>query len=441
MIGLNFIFDTLDTFADYINGLSISSILNTYWFLFFLEFPRYYLAEIIIISFRSMTWKSRMKSAELATARLYRDHPLVTILVPGKNEGEHIYVLLRSLSEQTYKNYEIVIVDDGSDDNTSQICFDLEKRGLITHYLRLNVRGGKASAANFGAFYARGKYIVHMDADSSLDRNAIEKVLLPFYLDPKVKAVGGCIKVRNSRDTICTSLQALEYLKTIMVGRTVSSTLGIYRVISGAFGAFDVQTLKQIGYWDIGPGLDGDITQKIRKAGWKVKFAPDAVCMTDVPTTWRKLFRQRLRWSKSLVRFRLRKHRDILLPTKNFTFLNFFSNLENIFYDSFLNFLWVFYIINLVFTHNTHFFEIVFLGFFLRFCFSLIAFGVIMMMTERRRDEMFLFRYLPLCSLYNGYYLRFARLISHTAEFFFFSSYRDSWNPRKTSRMAQIERI
>lgn len=436
---MDYILNQIDTFVTYLEGLSLSSILNTYWFLFFLEFPRYYLAESLVVLYRCANWKSIVKQEEQAAALLYRDNPLVTILVPGKNEGKHIYKLTMSLKEQTYRNYEVIIVDDGSDDSTPLICSDLERRGLIDLYLRLNERGGKASAANFGAYYARGKYIVHLDADSSLDRDAIEKILLPFYMDPDIKAVGGCVKVRNNRENICTSVQALEYLKTIMVGRTVTSALGIYRVISGAFGAFEVQTLKQVGYWDIGPGLDGDITQKIRKAGWKVSFANNAICMTNVPVRWKNLFKQRLRWSKSLIRFRVRKHRDILLPNRNFSILNFLSNLENIFYDSVLNFIWLFYIINLVLTRNDHFFEIVLLGFFIRYCFSMLAFLIILIITERRREELYLFAYLPFVSIYNGYFLRFARLIAHTQELFFFSSYKDPWNPRKTSVCAQLE--
>ena len=94
-------------------------------------------------------------------------------------------------------------------------------------------RGGKASAANFGTNYSKGKYVVHLDADSSLDRDAIEKILLPFYYDPKIKAVGGCVKVRNADASLCSSMQALEYLKTIQVGRMVTSELGIYHIISG----------------------------------------------------------------------------------------------------------------------------------------------------------------------------------------------------------------
>lgn len=164
---MNYIFDILDTFVVYLEGLSLSSILNTYWFLFFLEFPRYYLAETIVMLYRCAMWKHLVYRDEKAAVLLRRENPLVSILVPGKNEGKHIYKLVKSLNEQTYRNYEVIIVDDGSDDSTFQICSDLEHRGLITRYLRLHKRGGKASAANFGAYYAKGKYIVHLDADSS----------------------------------------------------------------------------------------------------------------------------------------------------------------------------------------------------------------------------------------------------------------------------------
>lgn len=437
----NYVFDALDAFYNYLSSLTLASIFRTYWFLFMLEFPRYYLAEIIIVTMRMFRTDARRQEAALASYRLRIDHPLVSVLVPGKNEGRRIHKLITSLHEQTYTNLELIVVDDGSDDDTPIICSDLQRHGLIDRYLRLNVRGGKASAANFGAYYAQGKYVVHLDADSSLDRDAIERILLPFYQDPRVKAVGGCVKVRNARETICTSMQALEYLKTIMVGRTVTSTLGIYRVISGAFGAFDRKTLHEVGYWDIGPGLDGDITQKIRKAGWRVVFTSEAVCLTDVPTKWGKLFRQRLRWSRSLVRFRIRKHGDILLPTRNFSWLNFLSTAENLFYDCVMNYVWLVYIVGLMIVHNNHIFEVMLLGWFIRTCFSLIAFGVILMMTERKREEMFLFKYLPLCTLYTGYYLRITRLIAHTTEFFFHQSYRDKWNPRKASVYAQIERM
>ena len=427
--------------VDVMSNLSWTYLLDTYWYLFLIEVPRYYLLELVVVMWMGVVGRERAKDRRMAYYQLFKENPLVSVLVPGKNEGSHIYKLACSLREQTYRNVETIIVDDGSDDNTPIICRSLEKAGLITRYLRLRERGGKAAASNYGAMYARGKYIINLDADSSLDRDAIEQILLPFYLDPLVKAVGGCVKVRNGRDSLCSSMQALEYLKRIQVGRTVTSRLGIYHIISGAFGAFDRDVLRRVGYWDIGPGLDGDLTQKIRKAGFKVKFATRAVCMTSVPVKWYKLYHQRIRWSRSLVRFRIRKHRDILLPHRHFSILNWLSNFENILYDCVFNYLWAFYMLDLILSNTGGIVELFVVGFFLRFALAHIGFLLILLVSERHTSELYLYKYLPLMSLYTGFFLRMARLSAHTQELLFRRSYKDSWNPAKTSRYAELEHI
>lgn len=420
-------------------NLSWEVALSTYWFLFIIEFPRYYLLDIITAIRQVFFHKSFRRRDTVARNLLYTEMPLVSILAPGKNEGRHIYKLVESLREQTYQNFEIIIVDDGSDDATPIICNDLQRAGYITKFFRLNLGGGKACAANFAASHASGKYIIHLDADSSLDRDAIEKILIPFYFDRNIKGVGGCIKVRNAHESLCSTLQGLEYLKTIMVGRMGSNMLGIYHIISGAFGAFETEAIREVGCWDIGPGLDGDITQKLRKAGYKVWFANNAVCMTNVPTSWAKLFKQRKRWSKSLVRFRIRKHSDMLWSDRNFSFLNMFSNLENIVYDFAFNYVWFFYIIMLFFMNVDRLWEIIVIGYLIRMAFAIVAFGVILIVTERPREEAKLFPYVFITTFYTGYFLRITRLIAHTSELFFYSSYKDSWNPKKTSAVARAE--
>lgn len=426
--------------ADYfLFRMDLATLFFMFWFLFLVEFPRYFLLEIVVLLLGAVTGSRRKRKKEVARMMLFTDNPLVTVLAPGKNEGKHIFKLVRSLQEQTYRNFEIVIVDDGSDDDTPFICKDLERNGYISRYLRLDERGGKASAANYGVYHAKGKYIVHLDADSSLDRDALEKILIPFYMDEKIKGVGGCVKVRNPGDSLCASMQALEYLNTIQVGRTVSSFLGIYHIISGAFGAFETKAIRQVGCWDIGPGLDGDITQKLRKAGFKVYFANDAICMTHVPVKWHVLFKQRLRWSKSLVRFRIRKHQNILYGGKNFSFLNFVSNLENILFDCVFNYLWLLYIVRLSLFYTDRLLDIFLIGWMVRYIMSVFSFGLAMLISERPSEEIKLFFYLPLRIFYVGYFLRITRLIAHTMEFFFFSSYKDPWNPPKTSIHARIE--
>lgn len=437
---MDYIFGIIDGIvACFTANLSWDYLITTYWFLLLIEFPRYYLTDIMAVTKYGMTWRSRHRKEEEARRALFMERPLVTIMAPGKNEGKNLYHLLESLHEQTYNNFEIIIVDDGSDDATPLICADLQRAGLIKHFFRMSERGGKASAANYGLEHAAGKYLVHIDADSSLDRDAIENILLPFYMDRNVRGVGGCIKVRNADDSMCASMQALEYLRTIQVGRMATDMLGIFHIISGAFGAFETDTIRQLGGWDIGPGLDGDITQKIRKAGYKVAFANKAVCLTNVPVKWSKLFMQRLRWSKSLIRFRVRKHRDILWSNRNFSFSNFFSNLDCIVFDCIFNFIWLFYIITLCLSNADRIWDVIIVGWLLRLSFSIVAFLVMQSVSERSAQERRLGALLIFHTLYMGYFLRLARLIGHTIEIFFYSSYRDKWNPKKTSTVALAE--
>ena len=129
--------DSINQFLDWVNTLTLSSIVDTYWFLFFIEMPRYYILEYIVIGSLMFRYKSVKKEKDLARSYLLRENPLVSILVPGKNEGKHIYKLVKTLKEQTYQNYELIVVDDGSDDDTKLICDDLVKAGYLEHYFRL----------------------------------------------------------------------------------------------------------------------------------------------------------------------------------------------------------------------------------------------------------------------------------------------------------------
>ncbi|MFR9547536.1 MAG: glycosyltransferase family 2 protein, partial [Rikenellaceae bacterium] len=260
--------------SDLFGGLTFEKLVAIFWFLFFIEIPRYYLLDMVVLLRRWVYSDIRHQKEVRAKIELYTHNPFISIIVPGKNEGKHIYKLTQSLKEQTYRNFELVVVDDGSDDNTKAICESLRDCGLIDRFYSVNERGGKASAANLALVENKSHVVVHLDADSSLDRDALEQILIPFYMGDNVGAVGGCVKVRNTADSFCTMMQSMEYLESIQVGRTVTSDLGGYRTISGAFGAFRSDVLKQVGKWDIGPGLDGDITQKIRKSGYNVIFNP-----------------------------------------------------------------------------------------------------------------------------------------------------------------------
>lgn len=431
----------MNSFWDYFFSVFAFSdwnhLLRWGWYIFIIDIPRFLILEILVLVTIFIRKKDASSREKRAYEQLFAEKPLVSILVPGHNEGRHLHKLIHSLSGQTYKNFEIIIVDDGSTDDTPIIARSFESKGYITQFLRLEVRGGKASAANLGLRYCRGKYVVHIDADSSLAPDAIQKVLRSFYLHKNVGGVGGNLMVRNENDSLTATMQFLEYQQSIGISRMVLSQLGIYKIISGAFGVFPKAVLDRVGGWDVGPGLDGDLTVKIRKFGYKIMFDDEAVCHTHVPVTWSKLAKQRLRWSRSLVRFRLRKHKDIWFPNQNFRWSNFFSFFENVFFGLVLDVAWFAYMFNIL-VKNPEFlivwlpvkYIIYLLLYFFQFMISLIIL----------KDKKRFFRriiYIPLYPLYMGYFMRVVRTIAYFDELFFYDSYQDTWNPQKTSRKAR----
>ncbi len=428
----------LDEFFNYISSVSPSKLVRFFWFFFFFEFVRFFLVDFTTVLLWKITAVFRKKRVREGRNLFWAEKPLISIIVPGKNEGKHIFKLANSLKEQTYQNFELIVIDDGSDDETRAICNSLKKNGLIDIFLSNDVRGGKASAANLGLRYSSGKYIIHMDADCSYDRDAVENIIVPFYYDEKLGAVGGDVQVRNYRESLCASLQAIEYTDTISIGRISQSQLGIYRIISGAFGAFKKDALDSVGGWDIGPGLDGDITVKVRKMGYEIHFEPTAICQTNVPVTFKALIKQRLRWDKSLIRFRLRKHRDVFYPNESFRVSNFVSFVENVTYSLVLNFKWYFYVIDMVLNFTSLLIFIVPMNFILYTVNNYFKFIVFSLFRERKnvRAEYFML-YMPLMAIYFGYFLRFVRTYAYLQELFFRRSYEDSWNPEKSSRQAK----
>ncbi|MEO1514612.1 MAG: glycosyltransferase [Bacteroidota bacterium] len=424
---------------DYWSAWGFGKLVRVFWYFILFEMTRYVLVDFFVLVIFKITARSRRARWEAAKQEFWNESPLISIIAPGKNEGKNIYKLVKSLNEQTYQNVEIIIVDDGSDDDSAIIGRSLERHGLIDVFIRNEKRGGKASAANLALRYCTGKYLLHLDADSSFDRDAVERIIIPFYMDERIGGVGGNVKVRNYKESLCARLQAIEYLKSISSGRIVTSYLGIYRIISGAFGSFRMDAIRQIGGWDIGPGLDGDITVKLRKAGYNIHFEHTAVCLTAAPTKFRKLWNQRMRWSRSLVRFRLRKHIDVFLPHKGFRLTTFLAFVENITYNFLLDLKWYVYIIDMVLNYGDWIKYIFPINILLYIVAGFAQQFTISQFSERAKEERVLWPYIPLMVFYVAGFLRLCRTFAYIRELFFKSSYRDPWNPQKSSYQAVKE--
>ncbi len=421
---------------------SLDQLIIMFWPFFFFDLPRFVLLDIVCVPiFLFHRWKDRYKIRDIKLA-LCKEQPLVTIIAPGKNEGKHLSALVESIKQQTYKNIEIILVDDGSDDDTLQILRALKKKGMINNYFRNERRGGKASAANLSLRFATGKFVVHLDADTHLKEDAIENVIFPFYMYDGIGAVGGDIRVKNIDYSLLTRLQALEYLKTITMGRIVNSVLKILRIISGAFGAFRRDVLLRLKGWDVGPGLDGDVVLRMRKLKFKILHEPTAIAYTSVPISIKGLIKQRYRWSRSLIRFRLRRHRDMLSPfNKNFELFNTLTLLDNIFFNFILDFKWIIYILQLIFFFKMGLFTIFIVNYFLYIILNIFEYFIarIALGDTFNKSEKSLWLLLPLMPFYTGIFMRSVRTFSYIAELFFKASFYDKWNPWKVSKILKDE--
>lgn len=238
-------------------------------------------------------------------------HPRVSVVVPAYNEAKVITKTIGSLLAQEYPGeLEIIVVDDGSPDDTSAVARDAYGRDPRVTVLR-KTNGGKASALNVGVARARGEIIVALDADTVFPPDTIARVVAPLA-DPGVGAVSGNAKVGN-RTNLVTRWQALEYVTSQNLDRRAFSLLDCITVVPGAVGAWRTAVVRQVGgFSDDTLAEDQDLTLSIRRLGYSIAFADEAIALTEAPDTLRGLAKQRFRWSFGTLQC-MWKHRDALL--------------------------------------------------------------------------------------------------------------------------------
>lgn len=237
--------------------------------------------------------------------------PLVTLIVPAFNEEPVIEHALRSLLELDYPDYEIIVVDDGSTDATYELASRIARNSLRVPLRVVSKRnGGKADALNTGIALARGEFVVCMDGDTKLSRNAL-RALIRHFDDPRIGAVAGNVKVYN-RENILTRLQALEYIEGLAMVRKAQSFMRIVNIIPGPCGMFRKSVLQEVGCYDQDTyAEDCDLTLKILLSGWQVGYEPLAIGWVETPSRLLDLLKQRYRWTRGILQA-IGKHRHML---------------------------------------------------------------------------------------------------------------------------------
>lgn len=268
----------------------------------------------------------------------------ISIVMPAYNESTSIITSVRAMLQLEYPEFELVVVNDGSTDDTLQKLIDefglrpfpeayrkrvpcQQVRGLYrsTRYKNLRVvdkdnGGSKADASNAGVNACRFPLVCVVDADSVLQTDSLRRVVRPFLENPDTVAVGGTVRIANGctlRDGYLQKVglpkrylplvQVVEYLRAFLFGRMGWAPFNGLIIISGAFGVFHKETLVEVGGYDPGAiGEDMELVLRLHrrlkqlKRPYRIDFVPDPVCWTDAPANLRDLRGQRVRWQHGL---------------------------------------------------------------------------------------------------------------------------------------------
>jgi cellulose synthase/poly-beta-1,6-N-acetylglucosamine synthase-like glycosyltransferase len=268
----------------------------------------------------------------------------VSLIVPAYNEATTIASSIRALLQLHYQHFEVIVVNDGSKDDTLAVIereFQLQPfpeayriqiatqpvRGIYRSVTHPNLRvidkengGGKADAINAGINAARYPIFYAGDADSVLDPRSLEHVVRPFLENPHTVACGGTVRIVNGctvrggfleqvglpRNPLAL-MQVIEYLRAFLAGRLGWSAINGMLIVSGAFGVFHRETVVEAGGFRADViGEDMELIVRLhrrlsaRRARYRVTFVPDPVCWTDAPEDFGTLARQRKRWHRGL---------------------------------------------------------------------------------------------------------------------------------------------
>jgi poly-beta-1,6-N-acetyl-D-glucosamine synthase len=275
---------------------------------------------ILFLRYFSLLWFAYLGHAErnVFGVRKHHEMPPVSILVPAYNEGALMERAITSLMDMDYPEYEIVVVDDGSNDDTLARAAAWEgRRGPVEVKVVTKRNGGKASALNAGIAASKHAFILCMDADSTLEPKTVLRAIEHFG-DPSVGAVAGNVKVEN-RGKIITKLQALEYIEGLNMPRRAQGFVAAVNIVPGPVGMFRREALEEVGGYDTDTfAEDADLTLKLISAGWRVVYEDEAIAWSEAPERWMDLVQQRYRWTRGILQAIRKRKRLFLAPFPDF---------------------------------------------------------------------------------------------------------------------------
>lgn len=454
---------------------------GTFFLLYLILYATYLFLSVLVGAWR-LYQHDRM--AQIRNELRHDYYVPISVLVPAYNEEVTIVDSVRSLMELNYRLYEIIVIDDGSKDETAARLIEAFSMRRVERpvHLRLKCRplkavyeapgtkvkltlvrkenGGKGDSLNMGINVSRYPYFLCMDADSLLQKDSLEKIAQPVLEDDCVVAVGGlirvaqCVEMENGEvvgyhlpANPVTCMQVMEYDRSFLASRILMDQFNGNLIISGAFGLFKKETVVAAGGYDAGTlGEDMELVVKLHvycrnnQQKYAIRYEPNAVCWSQAPTSLKDLMKQRRRWHLGLFQSMV-LHRQIFANPR-FGLVSWISYMYYLLFELLSPAIEVFGILTMVLAACFGFLNVPFM---LRYFLFYAAYGAAMTMTaffqriytqNLRITLLDAARALAMCfmeSLFFRYVLSFVRVTS----FIGYKRKKNQWGAIK--RMKQQE--
>lgn len=390
---------------------------NIFFIIYLIGYSSFLFLAVVIGS--SELYKKRQQE-RLKNTLLQNYYVPVSIIVPAHNEDVTVVETVKSLLALDYTLYEIVVVDDGSTDSTSQKLIDAFDMKPIRRPIQRKLKcqpeefiyesegqkvpltlirkknGGKADTLNMGINACRYPYFICMDADSVLQHDSLSKIVRPVIEQGDVVAVGGAVRPSNSVEIKCgkvenyrlpknilACMQVLEYDRSFLASRILFDKFNGSLIISGAFGLFKKDTVIAAGGYDSTTmGEDMELVVKLHEycvandLPYSIRYATDAICWTQVPERLSDLCKQRRRWHIGLFQS-MWKHK-VMLSNPKFGAVSFISYFYFLFYELLSPFIEIFGILSMLLAFSV---DLINIPFMLLFFLIYAVFGCVLTLT------------------------------------------------------------
>ena len=260
--------------------------------------------------------------------------PEISLIIPVYNSADTLFQCIESINNSTYPNnrIRIFLVNNKGQDNSFEVYADCQRKfpDLIMQWL--NAEQGKSRALNLALYNSEGKYIINLDSDGVLEKNALVNMITKFESDTELNCMTGAIltmpelimKYKHFFPRLLRNLEFMEYAQAFLAGRSYASEMNAVYTLSGAFSAFRKSAvLKSWMYNTDTICEDTHITFQMRyKQNERVEVCEDALFFVDPIEDVNKLYTQRQRWQRGSLEVAQ------MFMDKDFKVKNIFSNIS-----------------------------------------------------------------------------------------------------------------